>query len=91
MYVCMYVWTYIRTYVCMYVCMYGCDVQAGPALGGAGHNWEQFRSTQVPSQLAPRVCRIGRGAQLGAISPIGLRPALCTSIVKQEKTPVKIV
>ena len=23
-------------------------------LGGAGPNWEQFRSAQVPSQLAPR-------------------------------------
>ena len=27
---------------------------AGPALGGAGPNWEQFRSAQVPSQLKPR-------------------------------------
>ena len=26
----------------------------GPALGGAGPNWEQFQSAQVPSQLAPR-------------------------------------
>ena len=26
----------------------------GPALGGAGPNWEQFRSAQVPSQLVPR-------------------------------------
>ena len=42
-----------------------------PALGGAGPNWEQFRSAQVP-----KVCGIGRGDQLGAIGPIGLRPAL---------------
>ena len=34
-----------RVYVC---------VSAGPALGGAGPKWEQFRSAQVPSQLAPR-------------------------------------
>ena len=27
---------------------------AWPALGGAGPNWEQFESAQVPSQLAPR-------------------------------------
>ena len=26
-----------------------------------------------------KVCRIGCGAQLGAIGPIGLRPALCNS------------
>ena len=27
---------------------------SGPALGGAGPNWEQFQSARVPSQLAPR-------------------------------------
>ena len=61
----------------------------GPALGGAGPNWEQFQSAQVPSQLAPRsvldkprvdytLARgpLRRGAQLGAIDPIGLSPAL---------------
>ena len=47
-------------------------LESGPALGDAGPNWEQFRSAQVPSQ----VCRIGRGDQLGAIGPIGLRPAV---------------
>ena len=33
----------------------------GPALGGAGPNWEQFRSAQVPSQLAPRSIELGVG------------------------------
>ena len=42
----------------------------GPALGGAGPNWNNFGRTRIP------VCRIGRGAQLGAIGPIGLRTAL---------------
>ena len=35
--------------------------QTGPALGGAGPNWEQFRSAQVPSQLAPRSVQLGAG------------------------------
>ena len=44
----------------------------GPALGGAGPNW-----VGPGSQLTcTKVCRIGRGAQLGIIGPIGLRPAL---------------
>ena len=30
-------------------------------LGGAGPNWEQFRSAQVPSQLAPRSVELGAG------------------------------
>ena len=34
---------------------------AGPALGGAASNWEQFRSAQVPSQLAPRSVELGTG------------------------------
>ena len=33
----------------------------GPALGGAVSNWEQFRSVQVPSQLAPRSVELGAG------------------------------
>ena len=32
----------------------GGGVGAGSALGGAGPNWEQFQSAQVPSQLALR-------------------------------------
>ena len=36
----------------------------GPALAGAGPSREPFRSALVPSQLAPKVCRIRRGAQL---------------------------
>ena len=34
---------------------------SGPALGGAGPNWEQFQSAQVPSQLAPRSVELGAG------------------------------
>ena len=30
-------------------------------LGGAGPNWEQFRSAQVPSQLAPRSVQLIAG------------------------------
>ena len=33
----------------------------GSALGGAGPNWEQFRSAEVPSQLAPRSVELGAG------------------------------
>ena len=36
-------------------------VVSGPALGGAGPNWEQYRSAQVPSQLAPRAVELGAG------------------------------
>ena len=69
---------------------------------GAMPNWEQFRSAQVPSQLAPIgsywsncvcvcvLCVLDKsradytlargplkcGAQLGAIGPLDLRPAL---------------
>ena len=32
-----------------------------PALGGAGPNWEQFRSAHIPSQLAPRSVELGAG------------------------------
>ena len=62
-------------------------VYAGPALGGAGPNWVQFQSAQVPSQLAPR------SVELGAISLIGLRLALCvcththTHIVVDPQNP----
>ena len=54
----------------------GNPLQPEPALGGAGPNYEQFRSAQVPSQLAPMSVELDAGAQLGAIGPIGLRPAL---------------
>ena len=30
-------------------------------LGGAGPNWEQFRSAQVPSQLTPRSVELDAG------------------------------
>ena len=36
-------------------------ISAGPPLGGAGPNWEPFRSAQVPSQLAPRSVELGAG------------------------------
>ena len=71
-------------------------LQSGPALGGTGSNWEQFQSAQVPSQLAPRsvldkprvdytLARVPRrrGAQLGAIVPNGLNPAVPAVIIKQ--------
>ena len=60
-----YIHTYTRTYIrtcvlkyipyIIYVLKYT-DKHAytGPAIGGAGPNWEQFQSAQVPSQLAPR-------------------------------------
>ena len=38
-----------------------CLLYAGPALGGAGPNWELFQSAQVPSQLAPRSVELGAG------------------------------
>ena len=33
----------------------------GPTLGGAGPNWEQFRSAQVPSLHALRSVELGAG------------------------------
>ena len=44
----------------------------GAALGGAGPNWEQFRSAQVPSQFSPRYVILARGAT----GLIGLMSAL---------------
>ena len=41
--------------------LYNVSFQSGPALGGAGSNWEQFQSAQVPSQLAPRSVELGAG------------------------------
>ena len=43
-------------------CRYSFQLQeAEPALGGVGPNWEQFRSAQVPSQLAPRSVELDTG------------------------------
>ena len=36
-------------------------ISPGPALRGAGPNWEQFRSAQVSSQLAPRSVELVAG------------------------------
>ena len=36
-------------------------LESGLALGGEGLNWEQFRSAQVASQLAPRSVELGAG------------------------------
>ena len=47
--------------VCMSKTCYLGFIYSGPALGGAGSNWEQFRSVQVPSQLAPRSVELGAG------------------------------
>ena len=37
------------------------NLHPGPVLGGAGPDLEQFRSAQVPSQLAPRSVDLGAG------------------------------
>ena len=37
------------------------NMSAGPALGGVGPNWGQFRSVQVPIQLAPSSVELGVG------------------------------
>ena len=37
------------------------QLSAGQALGGAGPFWEQFRSAQVPSQLARKSVELGEG------------------------------
>ena len=34
---------------------------SGPALGGAGPNWEQYWSAQVPSRLAPTSVELDAG------------------------------
>ena len=57
---CVHVCACVCVCVCMYVYMYVC-MYAGPTLGGAGPNCEQFRSAQVPSQLAPRSVELGAG------------------------------
>ena len=36
-------------------------MDVGPALGGAGPNWEQFRLAEVPSQFAPRSVELAAG------------------------------
>ena len=51
-------------------------VVSGPALGGAGPNWGTISVSPGSQSTCTKNCRIGRGAQLGAIGPIGLRPAL---------------
>ena len=45
-------------------------VYTGPALGGAGTNWDQFRSAQVPSQLAPRSVELGAGPNWLKADPV---------------------
>ena len=37
------------------------ETGTGPVLGGAGPNWKQFRSAQIPSQLPPRSTELGVG------------------------------
>ena len=43
---------------------------------GMGPNWEQFRLTQVPRQLASRSVELGAGPNWEQIGPLGLWPAL---------------
>ena len=72
--------------VCVCVC-------AGLVLGDAVPNGEQFQSAHVASQLTPRYVLdkprvdytlargpLRRGALMGAIGPIGLRPVLCVYV-----------
>ena len=49
---CVCVCVYVCVCVCVCVCVGG-GGGAGPFLGGAEPSWEQFRSAQVPNQLAP--------------------------------------
>ena len=37
------------------------ELHAGPALGGAGPKWEQFRSAQLPCHLTARSVESGAG------------------------------
>ena len=46
--------------VCVCVCVCVCvGFFSGPAIGGAGPNWGQFWSVQVPSQPATRTVELG--------------------------------
>ena len=51
--------------VCVCVCV-----------GGGGGNWEQFRSAQFLSQLAPRSVELGAGPNWEQLVQMALRPAL---------------
>ena len=51
-------------------------MKAGPILGVVGPNWEQFRSAQVPSQLAQRSAKLCVGPNLEHLVSNGLRLAL---------------
>ena len=49
--------------------------------------WAQLGTISVgpgSQSTFTKICRIGRGAQLGAIGPIGLRPALTVHTVSNE-------
>ena len=54
---------------------------AGPALGSAGPNWEQLRSAQVPSQLAPRSVELGPGPNWLKAGPVLIITVLVIIIV----------
>ena len=51
----------IYIYLLEYINSAHVEMKAGPALVGAGPNWEQFRSAQVPSQLAAMSVELGAG------------------------------
>ena len=57
----------------MSICMY-----AGPALGGAGTNWEQFQSAQVPSQHTPRSGSIW--SNWLKADPVGMYVCVCMCV-----------
>ena len=62
----------------------------GPALGGVGLNWEQFRSAQVPSQLVPRSVELGAGPNWEQLVHLALRPALTAPSSLSLPTPFSL-
>ena len=55
-------------------------MSAGPALGSAGPNWEQLRSGQVPSQLAPRSVELGPGPNWLKAGPVCVHVFVCVCV-----------
>ena len=66
-------------------------MHAGPALGGAGPNWEQFRSAQVPSQLAPRSVELGAGPNWEQlVQSANGRPWIIQAHLSRAEEPAKV-
>ena len=60
---------------------------AGPALGGAGPNWEQFRSAQVPSQLASRSVELDGSPKWEQFRSAQVPSQLAPRSVKSDEGP----